>query len=70
VNTNLPSFEFTPPVPSRHGEVTWLEPYPDLLLEDLPDTAPGPQARYEAREAISLAHARLRPMKVRVRSSR
>jgi RNA polymerase sigma-70 factor (TIGR02960 family) len=55
VNTNVPSFEFTPPVPSRHGEVTWLEPYPDLLLEDLPDTAPGPQARYEAREAISLA---------------
>ncbi len=55
VNTNLPSFEFTPPEPSRHGEVTWLEPYPDLLLEDLPDTAPGPQARYEAREAISLA---------------
>jgi RNA polymerase sigma-70 factor (TIGR02960 family) len=55
VTTNLPSFEFTPPEPSRHGEVTWLEPYPDLLLEDLPDTAPGPQARYEAREAISLA---------------
>ena len=54
VNTNLPSFEFTPPQPSRHGEVTWLEPYPDLL-DDLPDTAPGPQARYEAREAISLA---------------
>ena len=55
VNTNLPSFAFTPPEPSRHGQVTWLEPYPDLLLEDLPDTAPGPQARYEAREAISLA---------------
>jgi RNA polymerase sigma factor (sigma-70 family) len=43
VTTNLRSFEFTPPEPSRHGEVTWLEPYPDLLLEDLPDTAPGPR---------------------------
>ena len=44
-----------PPEPTRLGEVPWLEPYPDLLLEDLPDYAPGPQARYEAREAISLA---------------
>jgi RNA polymerase sigma-70 factor (ECF subfamily) len=35
--------------------VTWLEPYPDLMLEGLPDSAPGPEARYEAREAISLA---------------
>jgi RNA polymerase sigma-70 factor (TIGR02960 family) len=39
-----------PPEPTRLGEVPWLEPYPDL-----PDDAPGPQARYEAREAISLA---------------
>src|SRR5438093_1752561 len=33
---------------------SWLEPYPDILL-DLPDSAAGPEARYEAREAISLA---------------
>jgi RNA polymerase sigma-70 factor (TIGR02960 family) len=44
-----------PPEPTRRSEVVWLEPYPDLLLADLPDDAPGPQARYEAREAISLA---------------
>jgi RNA polymerase sigma-70 factor (TIGR02960 family) len=44
-----------PPPPSRLGEVTWLEPYPDQLLEGLADSAPGPEARYEAREAISLA---------------
>jgi RNA polymerase sigma-70 factor (TIGR02960 family) len=44
-----------PPEPTRLGEVAWLEPYPDLLLAELPDDAPGPQARYEAREAISLA---------------
>jgi RNA polymerase sigma-70 factor (TIGR02960 family) len=44
-----------PPEPTRLGEVPWLEPYPDLLLQELPDDAPGPQARYEAREAISLA---------------
>ena len=35
--------------------VTWLEPYPDLLLEGVEDAAPGPDARAEAREAISLA---------------
>jgi RNA polymerase sigma-70 factor (ECF subfamily) len=35
--------------------VTWLEPYPDVLLEGLADAAPGPEARYEASEAISVA---------------
>ena len=44
-----------PPEPTRLGEVVWLEPYPDVLLEGLPDAAPGPEARYEASEAISLA---------------
>jgi RNA polymerase sigma-70 factor (TIGR02960 family) len=47
--------EVEPPEPTRLSEVAWLEPYPDLLLADLADEAPGPQARYEAREAISLA---------------
>src|SRR5689334_5034857 len=44
-----------PPAPTRLGEVTWLEPCPDSLLEGLADAEPGPEARYEAREAISLA---------------
>ncbi len=47
--------EVNPPEPTRLGEVVWLEPYPDVLLEGLADRAPGPEARYEAREAISLA---------------
>ncbi len=51
--SSLPTAE--PPEPTRLGEVIWLEPYPDFLLDGLPDTAPGPEARYEAREAISLA---------------
>jgi RNA polymerase sigma-70 factor (ECF subfamily) len=37
-----------PPEPTRLGEVVWLEPYPDALLE-------GPAARYELAESISLA---------------
>jgi RNA polymerase sigma-70 factor (TIGR02960 family) len=46
---------FQPPEPTRYGEFAWLEPYPDALLEGLPDSAPGPEARYEAREAVALA---------------
>ncbi|MCW2908675.1 MAG: polymerase subunit sigma-70 [Actinomycetia bacterium] len=41
--------------PTGLGEVTWLEPFPDALLEGLADRAPGPEARYETQEAISLA---------------
>jgi len=44
-----------PAEPPHLSEVTWLEPYPDLLLDGIPDTQPGPEARYEASEAISLA---------------
>ena len=43
------------PEPATSDEPLWLEPYPDLLLAELPDTSPGPEARYEARESISLA---------------
>ena len=43
------------PEPTRYGEPIWLEPYPDVLLEGIPDEAPGPEARYEAKEAIALA---------------
>jgi RNA polymerase sigma-70 factor (ECF subfamily) len=46
----LPGVE--PPEPSGFGEVSWLEPYPDLLLD--PVTV-GPEATYEASEAMSLA---------------
>jgi RNA polymerase sigma-70 factor (ECF subfamily) len=51
-----PSFSaLRPPEPTRAGDPVWLEPYPDLLLEGLADRSPGPEARYETREAISLA---------------
>jgi RNA polymerase sigma-70 factor (ECF subfamily) len=43
------------PEPTRVTEPIWLEPYPDVLLEGLADRAPGPDARYEAKEAIALA---------------
>src|SRR5262249_25914458 len=37
------------------GEVVWLDPYPDALLAEFADATPGPEARYESAEAISLA---------------
>ena len=44
-----------PPTPSRLTEPIWLEPYPDALIEGIADEAPGPEARYDQREALGLA---------------
>ncbi len=44
-----------PPEPTRLGEVAWLEPFPDALLEGAVDVPLGPEARYEQTESISLA---------------
>ena len=46
IEWNIPGVE--PPEPTRLGEVVWLEPIPDMLLD-------GPEARYEQTESISLA---------------
>jgi RNA polymerase sigma-70 factor (ECF subfamily) len=46
---------FQPPAPSRRGEITWLQPYPDTLLSGIADPTPGPEARYQATEAVELA---------------
>ncbi len=43
------------PEPTRWSEPVWLQPYPDVLLEGIPDNTPGPEARYETKEAITLA---------------
>jgi RNA polymerase sigma-70 factor (TIGR02960 family) len=43
------------PEPTRRSEPIWLEPYPDVLLEDIPDRSAGPATRYEARESIELS---------------
>ena len=47
--------EVEPPEPTGLGEVVWLEPYPDSLLESAIDMPPGPEAVYEQSDAISLA---------------
>jgi RNA polymerase sigma-70 factor (TIGR02960 family) len=50
---NVP--EVKPPEPTRLGEIVWLEPYPDALLEGAINVPLGPDARYAQTEAISLA---------------
>lgn len=44
-----------PPEPSGRSEIFWLQPYPDVLLDEVSDPAPGPEATVESREATSLA---------------
>jgi RNA polymerase sigma-70 factor (TIGR02960 family) len=44
-----------PPEPTRLGEVVWLQPFPDALLEGVIDVPLGPDVRYERTESISLA---------------
>jgi RNA polymerase sigma-70 factor, ECF subfamily len=50
-----PEPPFAPPAPTRMAEPTWLEPYPDALLEGIVDASPGPDARFETKETIELA---------------
>lgn len=44
---------FTPPEPSRRGDVTWVQPYPCALLPA--DGTHGPESQLERREDIELA---------------
>jgi RNA polymerase sigma-70 factor (TIGR02960 family) len=50
---DMPKVE--PPEPTRVGELVWLEPFPDALLQGAIDMPLGPEARYEQTESISLA---------------
>jgi RNA polymerase sigma-70 factor (TIGR02960 family) len=44
-----------PPEPTRLGEIVWLEPFPDALLESVVAAPIGPEASYEQTESVSLA---------------
>jgi RNA polymerase sigma-70 factor (TIGR02960 family) len=44
-----------PPRPTRRSEPLWLEPYPDAFLDTVADRSPGPEARYQFKEAVGLA---------------
>src|SRR6202789_3683203 len=52
--TATPIRDLALPEPTGVSDVPpWLEPYPDMLLDNLVDQAPGPETRYETTEAIS-----------------
>ncbi len=50
---DIPGIE--PPQATEFGEIHWLEPYPDALLDDTGGASPGPEVRYEQAESLSLA---------------
>src|SRR5262245_27066650 len=49
---NVPNVQ--PPDPTGFGEVVWLEPLPEAAVGGALDGLPGPEARYEQSEAVSL----------------
>ena len=55
VRTVVSDPAFVTTEPTRRGEPVWVDPYPDVLLDGLPDLGAGPEARYEAKESIALA---------------
>src|SRR3954466_16276491 len=53
----LPAMDAPPP--TRQGEALWLDPYPDDLLDALPDHAAGPESRCWSKESVELAFTAL-----------
>jgi RNA polymerase sigma-70 factor (ECF subfamily) len=54
-NACLDALDKRPRKVSPTGEVLWLQPYPDELLDELVDEEPGPEAAAVSRETIELA---------------
>src|SRR3954463_11559489 len=54
-NACLHALDKRPRQPSASGEVLWLQPYPDELLDQLPDRREGPEDVALAKETVELA---------------
>jgi RNA polymerase sigma-70 factor (TIGR02960 family) len=54
-NACLDALDKRPRTPTADGEVLWLQPYPDALLEELPDGREGPEDVTLAKETLELA---------------
>lgn len=54
-NACLDALDKRPRRPSAGGEVAWLQPYPDRLLDELPDGREGPEDVMLAKETVELA---------------
>jgi RNA polymerase sigma-70 factor (ECF subfamily) len=53
-NACLDALDKRPRTPTVDGEILWLQPYPDSLLEELPADADGPEDAVVAKETIEL----------------
>jgi RNA polymerase sigma-70 factor, ECF subfamily len=54
-NACLDALDKRPRTPTADGEVLWLQPYPDALLEELPDGREGPEDVTLGKETLELA---------------
>jgi RNA polymerase sigma-70 factor (TIGR02960 family) len=54
-NACLDALDKRPRTASANGEIAWLQPYPDELLEELPAEGDDPEAAVVAKETIELA---------------
>ena len=54
-NACLDALDKRPRTPTADGEVLWLQPYPDALLEELPDGREGPEDVTLSKETLELA---------------
>ena len=54
-NACLDALDKRPRMPTADGEVLWLQPYPDALLEELPDGREGPEDVTLGKETLELA---------------
>ena len=55
-NACLDALDKRPRTLSPTGEVLWLQPYPDELLDELPDAGEDPEAAIASKETIELAY--------------
>lgn len=55
-NACLDALDKRPRQPAENGEIRWLQPYPDELLDQVPDRREGPENVALARETVELAY--------------
>lgn len=53
-NACLDALDKRPRVATADGEIIWLQPYPDALLQELPAVGDGPEGAVVAKETIEL----------------
>lgn len=63
-NACLDALEKRPKTPAANGEITWLQPYPDKLIEDAPDEDVFARETLELAFLVAIQHCAPRPRAV------